>query len=44
MKEFQFQSFQEFLTWKEKEEDNNTFYAQYTGKKTFQDSSGDTGM
>lgn len=34
LREFECQSFEEFLTWKEKEEeDNNTFYAQSTGKK-----------
>ena len=37
-KEFECQSFKEFLKWKEKEEeDNNTFYAQSTGKKPFTD-------
>ena len=45
LREFECQSFQEFLTWKEKqEEDSNTFYAQSTGKKPFNDSTnGDTG-
>ena len=33
LREFECQSFKEFLKWKEKEEeDNNTFYAQSTGK------------
>ncbi len=42
LREFECQSFQEFLTWKEKEEeDNNTFYAQSTGKKPFNDSTND---
>lgn len=39
MREFECQSFQEFMTWKEKEEeDNNTFYAQTTGKKPLNES------
>ena len=39
LREFECQS---FLTWKEKdEEDNDTFYAQSTGKKPFNDSTND---
>ena len=38
LKEFEFQSFHELLTWKKEEEDNNVFYAQSTGKKSFNDS------
>ena len=38
LRDFECQSFKEFLKWKEKEEeDNNTFYAQSTGKKPFTD-------
>ena len=35
LREFESQSFHEFLTWNEEEEDNR-FYAQSTGKKTVQ--------
>ena len=42
MREFECQSFHQFLAWKEKdEEDNDTFYAQSTGKKPFNDSTND---
>ena len=38
LREFECQSFKEFLKWKEKEEeDNNTFYAPSTWKKPFTD-------
>ena len=33
VREFECQSFKEFLAWKEKEEDNNMFYVQSTGRK-----------
>ena len=36
LREFESQSFHEFLTWNEKEEEDNTFYAQSTGKKPVQ--------
>ena len=42
MREFECQSFHQFLAWKEKdEEDNDTFYVQSTGKKPFNDSTND---
>ena len=41
LREFECQSFHQFLTWKEKDEDNDTFYAQSTGKKPFNDSTND---
>lgn len=31
------QSFKEFMVWKEKEEDSNTFYTQTTGRKPLSD-------
>ena len=40
LREFECQSFHQFLAWKEKDEDD-TFYAQSTGEKPFNDSTND---